>query len=49
MKIRLRGTLPEVQAAAERLKVVFAVVSISKPYKDRGESVLYRVYVEIRQ
>ncbi|MBP3040569.1 hypothetical protein J9303_13845 [Bacillaceae bacterium Marseille-Q3522] len=48
MKIRLHGTLKEVEKAAEKLKNLFQVVSISSPYKDRGESELYRVYVEVR-
>lgn len=48
MKIRLHGTLDEVNEAAERLKETFIVVSISNPYKDRGDSSLYRVYVEVR-
>lgn len=48
MKIRLRGTSSEVEKAAEKLKEVFNVVSVSKPYKDRGDSQLFRVYVEVR-
>lgn len=48
MKIRLHGTLSELQESVERLKEVFEVVSVSKTYKDRGESALYRVYVEVR-
>lgn len=48
MKIRLHGTLEEVQEAAKQLDRVFQVVSVSEPYKDRGKSELYRVYVEVR-
>ncbi|MEG6533723.1 hypothetical protein NSQ82_20530 [Caldifermentibacillus hisashii] len=47
MKIRLHGMLEEVQEAIARIELSFRVVSISKPYKDRGKSVLYRVYVEV--
>lgn len=48
MKIRLHGTLDEINEAAERLKQTFTVVSVSAPYKDRGNSSLYRLYVEVR-
>lgn len=48
MKIRLHGTLDEVKDGIERLKNIFQVVSVSNPYKDRGESELYRVYVDVR-
>lgn len=48
MKIRLHGLLDEVNEGIERLRASFDIVSISKPYKDRGESELFRVYVEVR-
>lgn len=48
MKIRLHGTLNEIEQATEKLKETFKVVAISSPYKDRGQSELYRVYVEVR-
>jgi hypothetical protein len=44
----LHGTLQEVRQASEKLHEVFQVVSVSEPYKDRGQSELYRVYVEVR-
>lgn len=34
--------------AAEKIKRTFKVVSVSSPYKDRGESELYRIYIEVR-
>jgi hypothetical protein len=48
MKIRLHGTAEEVEEAAKRLHGIFAVVSVSDPYPDRGASRLVRVYVEVR-
>ena len=48
MKIRLHGTLDEVMEATEKIKSMFKVVSVSSPYKDRGESELYRIYIEVR-
>ena len=48
MKVRLHGTLAEVAEATRRLAEAFDVVSISEPYRDRGASVLVRVYLEIR-
>ncbi len=49
MKIRLHGTLEEVERATEKIRSVFHVVSVSNPYPDRGKSQLYRVYVEVRE
>lgn len=48
MKIRLHGTRGECEFAADRIRDAFRVVSISEPYRDRGESQLVRVYVEVR-
>ncbi len=48
MNIRLRGTEADCQKAAERLARAFRVVSVSRPYSDRGMSSLVRVFVEIR-
>lgn len=48
MKIRLHGLPDEVEEAVKRLHGIFAVVSVSKPYPDRGTSRLIRVFVEIR-
>lgn len=49
MKICLHGTLDEVERAAEKIRSVFRVVSVSDPYKDRGESDLYRIYIEVKR
>lgn len=46
MKIRLEGTLQEIDAAAKQLRLIFRVVSISKPYKNRNSD-LHRVYIEV--
>jgi len=46
MKIRIEGTLPELEAAELQLRKAFAVRSVSKAYKNRN-SELYRVYIEV--
>ena len=48
MKFRLHGTPDECAEAVKRLHGIFAVVSVSDPYPDRGASRLVRVYVEVR-
>lgn len=48
MKIRLHGTSEECAEAVKRLQGIFAVVSVSEQYPDRGASRLVRVYVEVR-
>lgn len=48
MKIRLHGTIEELNEAIVIIKANFIVVSISKAYKNRGGSLLHRVYVEVR-
>jgi hypothetical protein len=48
VNIRLHGTEAECQHAVERLATAFRVVSVSRPYSDRGASSLVRVFVEVR-
>jgi hypothetical protein len=48
VKVRLHGTHQEVTEATRRLVEVFDVVAVSQPYRDRGASVLVRVYLEVR-
>jgi hypothetical protein len=48
VKVRLHGTRAEVDQATRRLVEVFEVVAVSEPYRDRGASVLVRVYLEVR-
>ena len=48
MKFRLHGTPDECTEAVTRLHGIFAVVSVSEQYPDRGASRLVRVYVEVR-
>lgn len=45
MKIRIEGTVPELDAAVARLRREFFIQSVSRPYKNRN-SELCRVYVE---
>ena len=47
MKIRLTGTLEELEQAVEKMKTAFEVVGISKPYANRN-SAEYRIYVEVK-
>ena len=46
MKIRLHGTEDECRETVELLESVLLIQSVSEPYRDRGGSVLVRVYVE---
>jgi hypothetical protein len=48
VKVRLHGTPDEVTEATRRLVQVLDVVAVSEPYPDRGDSVLVRVYLEVR-
>jgi hypothetical protein len=51
MRIRLHGTADECRAVAgllRGLEPAVDIVSVSEPCRDRGHSVLVRVYVEIR-
>jgi hypothetical protein len=48
MKLRLHGTRAEVAEATRRLGQVLEVVAVSPPHPDRGASVLFRVYLEVR-
>jgi hypothetical protein len=41
-------TRQECEQAASRLAELFDVVSVSDPYRNRGRSLLVRVYVEVR-
>ena len=46
VKIRLNGTLEEIEKAKRSIENTFEVLSVSKPYKDRGNTELWRVYLE---
>jgi hypothetical protein len=48
VKVRLWGTPAEVDQATRQLVEVLDVVAVSGPYPDRGQSVLVRVYLEVR-
>lgn len=47
MKMRLQGTLPEIEAALARLRQIFEITYKSAPYKDRAGAG-YRVYIEVK-
>ncbi len=46
MKIRITGTREEVEGITELLKEKPYIRSISSPYKNRGISNDYRIYIE---
>ena len=46
VKIRLHGTLEEVEYAMSFIRSQFNVLSESAPYKDRGNSQYYRTYMD---
>lgn len=46
MKMRVMGTLDELNHARELLNDVFEVLEVSQPFRNRGDSKLYRMYVE---
>jgi hypothetical protein len=46
MKIRLQGKPDEIEAAAEKLKEMFEILEVSAPYKNRGNSGFYRIYLD---
>lgn len=46
VKIRLHGTLDELEQATEIVREQFKVLSESEPYKDRGKTEYYRVYMD---
>jgi hypothetical protein len=48
VKVRLHGTHQEVAEATRRLVEVLDVVAVSEPYRDRGASLLVRVYLDVR-
>ncbi|MET8756846.1 DUF3970 family protein [Lentzea sp. NPDC004782] len=48
MKIRLEGTPQEIEQAVTALREVFEVQEVSGFYKNRGQSVLGRVYVTVQ-
>lgn len=47
MNIRIMGTLDEVTAASELLEKAAEILEISEPYRNRGTSKLYRVYITL--
>ena len=46
VKIRLHGTLEELEVAKQTVESVFHVLSESSPYKDRGKTEYYRIYLD---
>ena len=46
IKIRANGILEEVEATVERMREQFIILSEREPYKDRGKSEYYRVYLD---
>ena len=48
IKIRLHGLLDELNELVEDMKKKYEVLQVSEPYKDRGDSAFYRIYVTIK-
>lgn len=46
IKIRLEGKPEEIQTAADVIKEQFRVLNESSPYKNSGNSVYHRVYID---
>ena len=46
IKIRLHGTIDEIDTTIKYLEWVMDLLSVSVPYKDRGNSRYYRVYID---
>lgn len=46
VRIRLSGTLEEIEKAKKSIENALEVLSVSKPYRDRGKTELWRVYLE---
>lgn len=46
IKIRLEGKKEEVAEAVDALEDEFRLLSVSRPYQNRGASVYVRVYVD---
>ena len=46
IKIRLHGTLEEINEAKKKIEDTFVVLAESKPYKDRGKNEYYRIYLD---
>lgn len=46
MQIRLVGTLEELDLAITDIKMLFKVISISKPYPRRGNDIRSSVYID---
>lgn len=48
IKIRLHGIESELLELVEDMRKKYNVLEVSKPYADRGESSLVRIYVTIK-
>lgn len=46
IKIRLHGTLEEIEKTTKVIREQFHVLSESEPYADRGKSEYYRCYMD---
>ena len=47
VEMRLSGLLPELEELIKKIKQVHNVVSVSAPYKNKGENKIYRIYIKI--
>lgn len=49
VKIRLHGTLDEIEKAVAVLQESFEILQESTPYKDKGKSQYYRCYLDCKR
>lgn len=47
IEIRLRGLLTDLETMVDTMRLHYNVLSVSAPYKDRGETSFYRVYLKV--
>ena len=48
VKIRLMGTLEDLERFVADLSTHYHLLEVSEPYKNRGNSELYRLYVTVQ-
>ena len=49
MKIRLEGTIKEIEESIKDLESIYNITYKSKEYRNRGSSEIYRVYITVER
>jgi len=47
VEMRVSGLLPELEELIKKIKQDYNVVSVSEPYKNKGENKIYRIYIKL--